>query len=139
MLRVVFLIVSLSMVYCHKRYMDQIPNGHKVKNPCKSSEIWQAVGHNDILDGHTGYNLFGEDFKRHNKEWSRDLCMLDSDKDGNTNGEELGDPSCIWTSTGNHNLQAVTGHPGICEPVGSPACSFQAFSCSGGFAGSHKH
>ena len=29
--------------------------------------------------------------------WTDDLCNADTDADGKTNGEELGDPDCTWT------------------------------------------
>ena len=29
--------------------------------------------------------------------WSAELCNADSDEDGRTNGEELGDPDCQWS------------------------------------------
>ena len=29
--------------------------------------------------------------------WDQSLCNADSDGDGQTNGQELGDPDCIWT------------------------------------------
>ena len=29
-------------------------------------------------------------------QWTRWLCHRDSDGDGLTNGEELGDPACSW-------------------------------------------
>ena len=29
--------------------------------------------------------------------WDEDICNQDSDNDGFTNGEELGDPNCIWS------------------------------------------
>lgn len=29
-------------------------------------------------------------------QWTLELCQRDSDGDGQTNGEELGDPDCIW-------------------------------------------
>ena len=29
--------------------------------------------------------------------WSETLCSMDSDGDGRSNGEELGDPDCVWT------------------------------------------
>ena len=29
--------------------------------------------------------------------WTEDLCKEDSDGDGKTNGEELGDANCTWT------------------------------------------
>ncbi len=44
------------------------------------------------------YNNFGSDFRAAgDKMWSPALCMKDSDGDGQTNGEELGDPCCVWT------------------------------------------
>ena len=30
--------------------------------------------------------------------WSGAICGADSDDDGQTNGQELGDPRCVWTS-----------------------------------------
>lgn len=36
-----------------------------------------------------------QDFKNAGKKWTVDLCKKDSDGDGFTNGQELGDPSCI--------------------------------------------
>ena len=30
------------------------------------------------------------------QRWTTALCRSDSDGDGKTNGEELGDPFCIW-------------------------------------------
>jgi hypothetical protein len=43
--------------------------------------------------------------------WTAALCALDSDGDGKTNGEELGDPTCVWTQ-GATPTGAATGHPG---------------------------
>ena len=41
------------------------------------------------------------------------MCGLDSDGDGRTNGQELGDPDCTWkpgvTSLRSHDLS----HPGL--------------------------
>ena len=49
------------------------------------------------------------------QKWSSDLCQKDSDGDGMTNGEELGDPNCTWTG-GNTTLRLTKiTHPGtIC-------------------------
>ena len=41
-------------------------------------------------------NEFGLDFQRYGLEWSIDMCLADSDGDGRSNGEELGDPDCSW-------------------------------------------
>ena len=48
----------------------------------------------------------------YNQNWSV-ICPLDSDKDGKTNGEELGDPNCMWTDRNGFNvsLDNIT-HPG---------------------------
>ena len=43
--------------------------------------------------------------------WNRALCMADSDGDGATNGEELGDPNCVWVYGGAPE-STPTGHPG---------------------------
>jgi hypothetical protein len=60
---------------------------------------------------------FGLDFW--NNGWGETLCKMDSDGDGISNGEELGDPDCIWrfdgfgsvpTPPANSNITAyVTG------------------------------
>lgn len=42
-------------------------------------------------------NDFGEDFLTAGLEWTKELCEADSDGDGLTNGQELGDPCCIWS------------------------------------------
>lgn len=39
------------------------------------------------------------------------LCGLDSDNDGKSNGEELGDPFCTWT-IGQEVSEAILYHPG---------------------------
>lgn len=41
-------------------------------------------------------SLFGDDVVKTGGNWS-ELCSIDSDQDGETNGEELGDPCCRWT------------------------------------------
>ena len=40
-------------------------------------------------------NIFGIDYADARGDW-RGLCAMDSDMDGFTNGEELGDPDCTW-------------------------------------------
>jgi len=43
------------------------------------------------------------------KVWNKTLCMLDSDGDGRTNGEELGDPECVW-------IQGAASTNGLSHP-----------------------
>lgn len=40
------------------------------------------------------------------------ICNEDSDKDGKTNGEELGDPNCVWRPGQTPDGNAI-GHPGM--------------------------
>ena len=46
------------------------------------------------------------------QKWTKELCREDSDGDGRTNGQELGDPDCTWKV--GMNLVNVSGlsHPG---------------------------
>jgi len=45
-----------------------------------------------------------------NFDWSK-VCNTDSDGDGLTNGQELGDPQCRWRR-GEPSPGPVLGHPG---------------------------
>ena len=82
--------------------------------PCSATEV-NSVGatrpcitcHSDP-NGGTGcpnpainscLNQFGEDFQLiGGNSWSQTLALMDSDGDGYTNGEELGDPLGLWVS-----------------------------------------
>ncbi|KAL4239487.1 hypothetical protein ACF0H5_000302 [Mactra antiquata] len=112
-----FISVLLLCFLCvngHMHFRLRIPNGYNVTHPCHSKEIWEAVGH--MATRHTVQkNVFGLAFRRNGKEWTKALCMEDSDGDGLTNGEELGDPLCTWKS-GKAVPAPVRGHPGFCEP-----------------------
>ena len=46
------------------------------------------------------------------QKWDECLCLQDSDGDGRTNGEELGDPDCNWTEDGDPVEVDNLGHPG---------------------------
>jgi dopamine beta-monooxygenase len=74
-------------------FIDSIPNGDNVKDP--SGTAWPGVGHNRAA-GRGSLNQFGMDFRAEGSKWTKALCEKDSDCDGFSNGEELGDPSCIW-------------------------------------------
>jgi hypothetical protein len=55
---------------------------------------------------------FGRDIVRY-KDW-KVICQIDSDKDGVTNGEEMGDPCCTWTPGSDRRKYRVWNltHPG---------------------------
>lgn len=44
--------------------------------------------------------------------WTRELCQKDSDGDGRTNGEELGDPNCVWRVGDIPTSSTGLSHPG---------------------------
>ncbi|XP_069108143.1 temptin-like [Argopecten irradians] len=117
----VFAVCSLgSLVLAHPSFMDLIPNGHAVPDPCGSTNIWFGVGHNNRTGGGIA-NVFGADFLKANMTWTNELCTADSDIDGRSNGFELGDADCKWSPGGAPEGLAVS-HPGVCEPMNSKRC-----------------
>ncbi|CAL1534325.1 unnamed protein product, partial [Lymnaea stagnalis] len=118
------LVLTLSLLQCvtsYRLYQANIPNGDAVPHPCKANAIWQGVGH--FLDEGTGFrNPFGADFEKEGHIWTTALCQKDSDGDGKTNGQELGDPSCVWTKGTVPSHTTGLSHPGVCEPWDSPKC-----------------
>jgi hypothetical protein len=76
-------------------YANDIPNGSR----------FPAAGH---ASGAAGGRLsaFGRDFAATQGNWAS-LCRLDSDGDGETNGQELDDPCCRWP-----HAQGWAGGPG---------------------------
>lgn len=77
--------------------------------PISGGQPWPGVGH-VAREGNGARNGFGQDFQAANFQWTTELCQKDSDCDGKSNGEELGDPDCIWTPGATPG--APTGHPG---------------------------
>lgn len=100
------------------QYPARIPNGPR----------GGSSGINCTYFGHLGCvpgaprNPFGLAFEREGLQWTRQLCEEDSDGDGQTNGQELGDPCCIW-SIGNDNVLRMSdlSHPGDPNIVNSAA------------------
>ncbi|XP_059153380.1 temptin-like [Physella acuta] len=128
MLRLVLSLACLGLASAFIRYQNAIPNGDFVPNPCLIG-LWPGVGHY-TSHGTGARNEFGIDFAAAGHVWTPALCNMDSDKDGRTNGQELGDRNCRWTPTNGATLDAPMTHPGICEPIGSAQCAWQAFSCA---------
>ncbi|XP_046368389.2 tyramine beta-hydroxylase-like isoform X2 [Haliotis rufescens] len=124
------LLVATTSAY--RFYQDEIPNGNHVPHPCKPNYLWWGVGHANPLGGGLK-NPFGQDFARYHS-WTPELCRLDSDGDGMTNGQELGDPECIWTKGTFPSTSSGITHPGVCDPWGSEQCreANQAVTCETG-------
>jgi hypothetical protein len=90
-------------------YRFHVPNGHRVPCPegiegCSKGDtsageplsVCFGIGHDSCQGGTLPLNPFGVSFSNEEQSWSKALCHADSDGDGLTNGEELGDPCCLW-------------------------------------------
>ncbi|GAB9471456.1 unnamed protein product [Globisporangium polare] len=90
------LCASSQRVEAYAKYTSLMPNGADVPDA-------PAVGHPDA-EGMNGVNDFGKAFKKAGNAWTVALCQADTDGDGFTNGQELGDPCCTWTKTNTASL-----------------------------------
>jgi hypothetical protein len=81
----------------------------------------QALGHE--REGGGANTDFGGDFVVAMFKWTKDFCMKDSDGDGQTNGQELGDPCCEFEFRVNEKVRWTEGvsHPGDPELKSDPA------------------
>ncbi|KAF1327944.1 Tetratricopeptide repeat protein 21b, partial [Globisporangium splendens] len=101
-----------------------IPNGYNVTGA-------QGVGHMSTTGGGVR-NAFGLAFKAANLTWTVALCQVDSDGDGQTNGQELGDPCCEWVYNTSTTVRWTVG---VCnliikmDPDHSQAHLMQARIC----------
>ena len=113
----------VSMICGYSDFVSKIPNGDKISNPCSNDPLdyWFGVGHQSS-GGADARNQFGVDFANAGYSWTKSLCQMDSDGDGKTNGEELGDPDCTWTEGATPSKSSDLSHPAICEPLHSPTC-----------------
>mmetsp|Transcript_37521 Transcript_37521/g.105956 ORF Transcript_37521/g.105956 Transcript_37521/m.105956 type:complete len:572 (+) Transcript_37521:85-1800(+) len=112
-------------------YAEKIPNGHQVPLPDGSPGFCRGVGHLDC-NGGGDRNPFGKDFAAASHQWTADLCRKDSDGDGFSNGQELGDPCCRWTpgSKDDNVLGSDVSHPGFQSSVLLRAQSDESYDCS---------
>ncbi|XP_041368427.1 uncharacterized protein LOC121382863 [Gigantopelta aegis] len=129
----ILLLSLLTTARAYRHFQDEIPNGDEVYHPCKPNFIWRGVGHRNVLGGGK-LNPFGEDFKQAKKKWTKELCQKDSDGDGLTNGQELGDPDCTWRVGQFPARTKNITHPGVCDPWGDAKCKTKNIwvSCDAG-------
>lgn len=91
--RLLAIMLVSSEVLARPEYQARVPNGDNV---AYEGLPWPGVGHYRDSGGGPN-NQFGLDFISAGYQWTTELCQKDSDGDGKTNGEELGDPNCVWT------------------------------------------
>lgn len=119
--------LSSSITHAKPQFLLRIPNGALAGDPTAGIGCL-PVGHIGCKPG-APRNAFGLDFDDVGYMWTKELCMMDSDGDGMTNGHELGDPCCQW-SPGNDDVLRTSGlsHPGITDNVTAvpmPNCNDQ--------------
>ncbi|KAG3109963.1 hypothetical protein PI124_g15337 [Phytophthora idaei] len=84
---------AAAVVNARPTYVALLPNGDNVPGVA-------ALGHVNPAGGGAN-NDFGLDFASAGKSWTKEFCEKDSDGDGQTNGQELGDPCCEWVESSN--------------------------------------
>lgn len=123
LLAVLLLLPMLQPANARPEFADNLPNGNASLSP-NSGITCAHLGHEGCIPPMN--NQFGLDFKSAGYSWTKELCMKDSDGDGLTNGEELGDPCCAWTKGGMNGPAREVGlsHPGDASQraVGNPTC-----------------
>lgn len=101
-----------------RAHMGQVPNGPRYG--C-------VLCHTSTID--VAFNLFGQDVRSTLRDgrpdWSA-LAGLDSDADGQTNGQELGDPCAVWRPglvPGRYSELSAPGDPSSTSATpGDPPC-----------------
>ena len=101
-------LLGATIVSGRQIYQAQIPNG---ANVIYRGVAWPGVGHELSAGGGTR-NQFGTLFDSQGRTWTRILCESDSDGDGYSNGQELGDPLCAWTVGAVPSRTTDISHPG---------------------------
>jgi len=113
-------LVLLGGASAHRQYVDRIPNGDLFM------PVWKALGHvsplpqavnsligMEIANVRFARNSFGKHFAAAGFHWNEWLCREDSDGDGLSNGEELGDPHCVWRPGMPPTRNTTLSHPAL--------------------------
>ena len=139
-------LLGASSASAFSNYPDNVPNGRDSMGNgrciiCHSSDA-----------GGDARNAFGIAFMNNGYVWNRNLAELDSDGDGWTNGQELGDPFGDWTPGGGAPPSVFRARPGFSnnEPGDFNLCGVAAYNdcasaggttrgtCSDSFSGSGR-
>lgn len=109
MLRFSALLAVLALVpfaMAKEEFVALVPNGANVPGV-------KAIGHSDGTGAgeEDTVNDFGKAFEEAGEKWTTELCQADTDGDGQTNGQELGDPCCVWSEGDTPRWTDGVSHP----------------------------
>jgi hypothetical protein len=103
-LAVVAAAVLAPEVDAKEEFVKLIPNAAHVSGAT-------AIGHSDNTGASSANNDFGKAFDKAGLVWTLDLCQADTDGDGQSNGQELGDPCCEWAVGSQPRWSTGVSHP----------------------------
>lgn len=116
-----FVFQSIAMVAEARPFrVDDIPNGSKFG--CLNCHGDTKASYNTDFgsDARTYLIVNAGAVSTQHVEWGP-LCAFDSDRDGWTNGQELGDPNCVW-KLGDPAPKGLITNPGVYESAPPPVC-----------------
>lgn len=123
-LHISVLCFCISICFAHSTTSALFPNGDAWSRPDSGLQCPFLLHMRCLPD--ENLNSFGVDFDDAGSKWTKELCEKDSDGDGLTNGEELGDPCCTWTPEKPTPLRmTMISHPGASAMRGAqfaPKC-----------------
>ncbi len=114
--------LAVSPAHAFETYAFNVPCRATATN--SAGQVRPCITCHNNADGGAGcperpcLNPFGTAFRANGTRWTTALALMDSDGDGYTNGEELGDPMGTWA--------LGTATPGICNCATRPG--FPAFT-----------
>lgn len=130
-------------------YLSRVPNGGASScltchESMRGGEGWNAFGQDILRQGGVDPTLNPDDQNNSSAEnagdpsyrgppvWDGTLCGADSDADGQSNGEELGDPVCRWSRGDEPARDCLVALPGDASSVS--AAPAQTEPCDAGAA-----
>ena len=123
-LATVLALSSIHTAHAHRWFLNNLPNSDRIPCPegvdCHGTGICSGFGHVDCFNGPRG--PFGHHWEG---GWILNYCQRDSDGDGLTNGDEMGDPCCVW----NYGDKPLITDSSLLSHPGDPSSRRKGRSC----------